>query len=104
MLKKNWNDIVALPVSKNVQCVPISTAVLEEIKTSITMDVDSTNHTPKSMEDSSQDLNLHVKNPVQDFKNTSQNTSDYKFHSDEDSEISFFTASSSVAGDGEAAI
>ena len=73
---KNWNDILMLPVSKNVQCVPISTAVLEEIKTSISMDVYSTHHTPKSMEDSSRDLNLHVKNPVQDFNNENTNISD----------------------------
>ena len=66
---KFGNDIVTLLVSKNVQCVTISTAVLEEIKTSITMDVDSTHHTPKSMEDSSRDLYLHVKNPVQDQAN-----------------------------------
>ena len=100
---KFGNDIVTLPVSRNVQCLPISTAVPEEIKMSISMDVDSTHRTPTSMEDSSRDLILHVKNPVQNFNIENKNMSDFEFDSDEDSEISFFTASSSVAEDGEAA-
>ena len=56
------------------------------------------------MEDSSRDLNLHVKSPIQDFNNESKNTSDDKFDFDKDTEISFFTALSSVTGDGEAAL
>ena len=47
---------------------------------------------------------ITVKSHVQNLTNVTQISSDFEFNSDENSEISYITASSSVHEDGDAAI
>ena len=56
------------------------------------------------MQDSTQVLKLPVKSHVQNLTNVTQISSDFEFDSDENSKISYITASSSVHEDGNAAI
>ncbi len=54
------------------------------------------------MRDSFDDLKLSVECHIQDLNNISQIPSDFELDFDEDSEISFFTSSSSLGGYGKA--
>ena len=73
-------------------------------KTSTSTDVDCTKEIEESLQDSSQLSKLSVKTHVQNLNNVSQISSDFEFASDENSEISFFSASSSVGEDVDAAL
>ena len=66
--------------------------------------MDCTQQIIKNMQDSTQVLKLPVKSHVQNLTNVTQISSDFEFDSDENSKISYITASSSVHEDGNAAI
>ena len=83
------NNLASHTVSRNVQCVPISTSVDAKKKTSTSTDVDCTKENEESLQDSSQLSKSSVKTHVQNINNVSQISSDFEFASDENSEISF---------------